>query len=89
MFLADMRGVVDNSSRREIDLALGVLMGLRRCSEAEALSEVVGMAHRMGVGLGAVSRELLTALQGGLTSAPARQWAVLLDGYANPEHVNG
>ena len=51
-------------SRREIDQAIGVLMGIRRCSAEEALTELAGVVRASGVGLGGVSRALLDLVSG-------------------------
>jgi ANTAR domain len=54
----------DHRSRREIDMAIGVLMGIRRCSQQEALEALVGATRTSGVGLGGVSRTLLDVISG-------------------------
>ncbi len=54
----------DHRSRREIDQAIGALMGIRRCSAQEALEVLVGATRASGVGLGGVSRTLLTVISG-------------------------
>ncbi|WP_328358153.1 ANTAR domain-containing protein [Mycobacterium sp. NBC_00419] len=48
-----------DTSRRVIDLATGILVGLRGCSEQEAFAELVAAVHRTGVGLGAIARALV------------------------------
>ncbi|OBF08465.1 ANTAR domain-containing protein [Mycobacterium sp. 852002-10029_SCH5224772] len=59
----------DHRSRREIDQAIGVVMGLRRCSAEQALSEITAVVRASGVGLGGVSRALLGLITGDVTSA--------------------
>ncbi|OBG29222.1 ANTAR domain-containing protein [Mycobacterium sp. 852002-51057_SCH5723018] len=54
----------EHRSRREIDLAIGVLMGVRRCSAQEALEVLVEAMRASGVGLGGVSRSLLSVISG-------------------------
>jgi ANTAR domain len=54
----------DHRSRREIDMAIGVLMGVRRCSQQEALEALVCATRTTGVGLGGVSRALLDVISG-------------------------
>lgn len=44
----------EHRSRREIDLAIGVLMGIRRCSALEAMEALVDATRASGVGLGRV-----------------------------------
>jgi hypothetical protein len=54
----------EHRSRREIDLAIGVLMGIRRCSAQDALEALADATRASGVGLGGVSRALLTVITG-------------------------
>jgi hypothetical protein len=42
----------DESSRRVIDVAIGILIGLRGCSDIEAFDELVRVVHQTGVGIG-------------------------------------
>ena len=69
-------------SRREIDQAIGVLMGIRRCSAEEALAEITGVVRASGVGLGGVSRALLDLVSGAVDSTAANaalaQWDAVL-----------
>jgi ANTAR domain len=55
-------------SRREIDQAIGVLMGIRRCSAEQALVEITTVVRASGVGLGGVSRALLDLVCGDVDS---------------------
>ncbi len=52
-------------SRKELDWAIGALMGLRGCSEREAFQEIADAAHQTGIGLGAHARALLTLVRRG------------------------
>ncbi|HEY3996524.1 MAG TPA: ANTAR domain-containing protein [Mycobacterium sp.] len=61
----------EHRSRREIDQAIGALMGIRRCSAEEALTEITGVVRASGVGLGGVSRALLDLVSGDVNSATA------------------
>ncbi|MHC9295504.1 ANTAR domain-containing protein [Mycobacterium sp. LTG2003] len=61
----------DQFSRREIDLALGAYMGIRRCTQREALQAIVGAAHATGIGLGGVSHALIAVITGDTTTAPS------------------
>jgi hypothetical protein len=54
----------DHRSRREIDMAIGVLMAIRRCSQQEALEALADATRTSGVGLGGVSRALLDVISG-------------------------
>ncbi|CAA0081078.1 Uncharacterised protein [Mycolicibacterium vanbaalenii] len=39
------------TARRSIDVAVGIIMGLRRCSEDEAFQEIARVVHQTGVPL--------------------------------------
>jgi len=58
-------------SRREIDLAIGILIGIRRCSQNEALETLVDATRVSGRGLGGVSRALLDVISGDTESTAA------------------
>jgi hypothetical protein len=45
-------------------MAIGVLMGIRRCSQQEGLKALVCATRTSGVGLGGVSRALLDVISG-------------------------
>lgn len=51
-------------SRREVDQAIGALMGIRRCSAEQALNEIASVMRARGVGLGGVSSALLDLVSG-------------------------
>lgn len=75
----------EHRSRREIDLAIGVLMGVRGCSAEKALETLVDATRVSGVGLGGVSRALLSVVMGGgepteptVTNQAATHWKALL-----------
>ncbi|MGU3499695.1 ANTAR domain-containing protein [Mycobacterium sp. C31M] len=57
-----------HTSRREIDVAVGILVGLRGCSERAAFDELVGVVRDTGIGIGAIATGL-AALAGGGSSA--------------------
>lgn len=72
----------DPASRRVIDLAIGILMGLRRCSEGEAFDDLVDAVHKTGIGPAGLA-EALTHVVGGEGIAPhqsevIRVWGHLL-----------
>lgn len=54
----------DAASRRVIDQAIGILMGLRRCSESEAFDDLVDAVHETGIGPAGLA-EALTGVVGG------------------------
>jgi hypothetical protein len=71
----------DNTSRKVIDLAVGVLVGLRGCRPEEAFAELVDVVHRTGVGLGAVATQLVALASGADSDFPAHDssaWADLI-----------
>jgi hypothetical protein len=57
-----------DTSRRVIDVAVGILVGLRGCSEGEAFEELVRVVNRSGVGIGSIAGGLV-ALASGASSA--------------------
>ncbi|WP_374023283.1 ANTAR domain-containing protein [Mycobacterium sp. HNNTM2301] len=73
----------DHRSRREIDRAIGVLMGVRRCSAEDALELLVAATRASGVGLGGVSRTLLSIVTGDVETSAAHEavahWQAVLD----------
>ncbi len=71
----------EHRSRREIDQAIGVLIGIRRCSAEAALSELANAVRASGIGLGGVSRALLDLVTGAAdpdTSAAVTHWDAVL-----------
>lgn len=54
----------DAWSRRDIDMAIGVLITLRRCSERQAFNEIADAVARTGVGLHSISRALVLLATG-------------------------
>ena len=63
----------DHRSRREIDRAIGIIIGIRGCSAEEALEILVDATRASGVGLGGVSRTLLTVVSGDVEPAVAHE----------------
>ena len=47
------------SSRHVIDVPIGVLVGLRRCSEQQAFDEIASAVSETGVNLGSICRRLI------------------------------
>ncbi|BBX01779.1 hypothetical protein MMOR_27150 [Mycolicibacterium moriokaense] len=58
----------NDTSRKVIDTAIGVLVGLRGCSPDQAFAELVRVVHDSGVGIGTLAAGLV-ALAGGGSSA--------------------
>ncbi|WP_083410437.1 ANTAR domain-containing protein [Mycolicibacterium rutilum] len=48
-----------SESRRVIDVAVGIIVGLRGCSENDAFNEIAQEVHRTGVPLGRVAAALV------------------------------
>ncbi|MCK0173567.1 MULTISPECIES: ANTAR domain-containing protein [Mycobacteriaceae] len=73
----------DATSRRVIDIAIGILMGLRGCSERQAFDELVAVVRQTGLGIGRVAGGLV-ALAGGSASAEHAEaftvWGELIRG---------
>jgi ANTAR domain-containing protein len=58
----------DETSRKVIDVAVGILVGLRGCSQREAFDELVRVVHQTGIGIGSIATGLV-ALASGSSSA--------------------
>ena len=58
----------EDTSRRVIDVAIGVLVGLRGCSQREAFDELVRVVNKTGIGIGSLASGLV-ALASGASSA--------------------
>jgi len=54
----------DDTSRKVIDLAIGILVGLRGCSPDEAFAELVRVVHRTGIGIGSLTGALVDLANG-------------------------
>lgn len=68
------------NSRRSIDVAIGVLVGLRQCSAREAFEEIAKAVHETGIGLGQMSRALVELASGSGESFAHRAEAVVIWG---------
>ncbi|KUI27277.1 histidine kinase [Mycobacterium sp. IS-1742] len=75
--------ITDVTSRRVIDVAIGILMGLRGCTERQAFDELVAVVKQTGLGIGRVAGGLV-ALAGGTSSADHAEaytvWGELIRG---------
>jgi hypothetical protein len=67
---------MDNTSRRVIDVATGILVGLRGCSDHEAFDELVRVVHETGVGIGRLASGLVALASGTATAEHAEAFAV-------------
>jgi hypothetical protein len=54
----------DDTSRKAIDLAVGILVGLRGCTERDAFDELVGVAKRTGIGIFSIAASLAAVASG-------------------------
>jgi ANTAR domain len=72
-----------DTSRRVIDVAVGILIGLRGCSQREAFDELVRVVNQTGVGIGSLATGLV-ALACGSSSAQHAEaftaWGALIPG---------
>ena len=72
----------ERQPRRQIDMAIGVLIGLRHCSERQAFDDIAAAVHETGIGLGGVSSALVALAAGGNTGwadqAALQHWQTLL-----------
>lgn len=68
------------NSRRYIDVAIGVLVGLRQCTAGEAFEEIANAVHETGIGLGQISRALVELASGSGESFAHRAEAVVIWG---------
>jgi hypothetical protein len=64
------------TSRLVIDVAIGVLMGLRGCSEKDAFDDRVDAVHETGIGPGSMARALVNLVGGASEPFPHRPEAV-------------
>jgi hypothetical protein len=73
--LADVGGAViivvmsysgrnNDTSRKVIDTAIGILVGLRGCSPEEAFAELVQVVRQTGIGLGSIATGLVAVASG-------------------------
>ncbi|HJT92151.1 MAG TPA: ANTAR domain-containing protein [Mycobacterium sp.] len=58
----------EDTSRRVIDVAIGILIALRGCSQREAFAELVREVNQTGIGIGSLATGLV-ALASGASSA--------------------
>ena len=66
----------DVNSRKVIDVAIGVLVGLRGCSTDDAFAELVRVVHNTGVGIGSLASGLVALAVGGSSAGHSEAFAV-------------
>ncbi len=66
----------DDTSRQVIDIAVGILIGLRGYSRREAFDELVRVVHQTGVGLGSLAAGLVAVASGSSSADHAEAFAV-------------
>jgi hypothetical protein len=64
------------TSRRVIDVAVGILVGLRGCSEREAFEELVRVVHQTGIGIGSLASGLVALASGSSSAGHAEAFTV-------------
>lgn len=84
--MSKIGGGADPTSRRIIDMAIGVLIGWRGCSEREAFEEIADAVRETGIGIGSIAEALVDLASSGEQSAPhhraqaLRVWADAIPG---------
>ena len=71
----------DDTSRRVIDVAVGILVGLRGYAEREAFDELVRVVHQTGIGIGSLASGLVALASGSSSGGHAEAfiaWGELL-----------
>ena len=71
----------DPTSRKAIDVAVGILVGLRGCSEREAFDELARVVRETGIGLGSTATALVALATGSSSPEHAEAfnaWGALL-----------
>jgi hypothetical protein len=78
----------DSAPRRVIDLAIGILMGLRGCSEREAFDDLVRAVHETGIGPAGLAAALVELVGDGSRSVPHQSEALHMWGHLVPSRVS-
>jgi ANTAR domain len=68
--------VGDDTSRRVIDVAIGILVGLRGCTTDEAFDELVRVVHQTGIGIGRLAAGLVAVASGSSSAEHAEAFTV-------------
>jgi hypothetical protein len=69
----------NGTSRNAINLALGILVGLRGYSPEEAFVELAEVVRRTGLGVGTVAPELVALASGATSTAHAGDLSAWVD----------
>lgn len=64
------RRIHQHSSRREIDMALGALIGITHCSQERAFGVLVAAVHHTGTGLSVVPSALIAVAGDDINTSP-------------------
>ncbi|MEW5810088.1 MAG: ANTAR domain-containing protein [Actinomycetota bacterium] len=65
----------DDTSRQVIDIAVGILIGVRGYSRREAFDELVRVVRETGIGLGSAAAGLIAVATGSSTAEHAEAFA--------------
>lgn len=68
--------VGDEPSRRVIDVATGILVALRGCTDREAFDELVRVVNQTGIGIGRLAAGLVAVASGASSADHAESFAV-------------
>ena len=63
-------------SRRMIDVATGILVALRGCTDREAFDELVSVVHQTGIGIGRLAAGLVAVASGSSSADHAEAFTV-------------
>ncbi|MDG4667600.1 ANTAR domain-containing protein [Mycobacterium sp. 236(2023)] len=66
----------DDTSRQIIDIATGILIGLRGCSRAEAFEEMVRVMRETGIGLSTIASGLVAVASGSASAEHVEAFTV-------------
>jgi hypothetical protein len=66
----------EHTSRRVIDVAIGILVGSRGCSEREAFDELVRVVHQTGIGVGSLASGLVALASASSSPGDAEAFTV-------------
>jgi ANTAR domain len=74
--------VGDEPSRRVIDVATGILVALRGCTDREAFDELVRVVNQTGIGIGRLAAGLVAVASGSSSADHAEAftaWGALIE----------
>jgi hypothetical protein len=71
-----------------IDLAIGILMGFRGCSERDAFDDLVRAVHETGIGPAGLAAALVEIVGDGSRSVPHQSEALHMWGHLVPSRVS-